>query len=109
REATSRRSACIPRATQAPLVHAVLPMTPGEERADKLMGQLHEWAMEAVELPRTGREAFIRQVAAHYYDDAIRNGLSVSQAEEWRESVSDWLHSLVEVIETSGGAGGGHA
>ena len=80
-----------------------------EERAEKLMGQLHQWAMEAIDMPRTRREAFIVDVAEKYYDDAIKNGLSASQAEEWRDSISDWLHSLVEVIETSGGAAGGHA
>lgn len=84
-------------------------MTQGEERADRLLGQLHQWAMEAVEMPRARRDAFITEVAAHYYDDAVKNGLSASQAEEWRESVGDWLRSLVEVIETSGGAAGGHA
>jgi hypothetical protein len=86
-------------------------MTPtdSDERADKLLGQLHQWAMEAVEMPRAGREAFIQEVAGRYYEDAVKNGLSDSQAEEWRESVSDWLRSLVEVIETSGGAAGGHA
>ena len=84
-------------------------MTQSEERADKLLGQLHQWAMEAVEMPRARREPFIAEVAGHYYEDAIKNGLSVSQAEEWRESVGDWLRSLVEVIETSGGAAGGHA
>ena len=80
-----------------------------EERAEKLLGQLHQWAMEAIEMPRARREAFIVDVAAKYYDDAIKNGLSASQAEEWRENIGDWLRSLVEVIETSGGASGGHA
>ena len=80
-----------------------------EERADKLLGQLHQWAMEAVETPRPAREGFIAEIADRYYDDAIKNGLSDSQAGEWRDSVADWLRSLVEVIETSGGAGGGHA
>lgn len=86
-------------------------MTPtdSDERADKLLGQLHQWAMEAVEMPRAGRAAFIQEVAGRYYEDAVKNGLSDSQAEEWRDSVSDWLRSLVEVIETSGGATGGHA
>lgn len=84
-------------------------MTQSEERADKLLGQLHQWAMEAVEMPRARREAFIDEVAGRYYEDAVKNGLSASQAEEWRESVADWLRSLVEVIETSGGAAGGHA
>jgi len=80
-----------------------------EERAEKLLGQLHQWAMEAVDLPRTMREAFIVEVAAKYYEDAVENGLSASKAEEWRENIQDWVRSLVEVIETSGGAGGGHA
>jgi len=84
-------------------------MTPSEPRADKLLGQLHQWAMEAVELPRAKRAAFIEGVAAQYYEDAVKNALSEIQAEEWRTSVGDWLRSLVEVIETSGGAGGGHA
>ena len=80
-----------------------------EERADRLLGQLHQWAMEAVEMRRPARDGFIAEIAEKYYDDAIKNGLSESQAEEWRDSISDWLRSLVEVIETSGGAGGGHA
>lgn len=80
-----------------------------EERAEKVLGQLHEWAMEAVEMPRPVRETFIEKVAEQYYDDAIRNGLSSDKAEEWRQHVSTWLRSLVEVIETSGGAAGGHA
>ena len=83
--------------------------TDSDERADKLLGQLHQWAMEAVELPRTAREAYIEEVAGRYYEDAVKNGLSDTQAEEWRESVADWLRSLVDVIETSGGATGGHA
>ena len=80
-----------------------------DSRAERLLGQLHHWAMEAVELPREEREAFIVDVATRYHDDAIRNGLAPAQAEEWRANVDDWLRSLVEVIETSGGAGGGHA
>lgn len=80
-----------------------------EERAEKLLGQLHQWAMEAIEHPRTAREAFIVEVAANYYDDAVANGLSASKAEEWRENIQDWVRSLVDIIETSGGAGGGHA
>ena len=80
-----------------------------EERAEKLMGQLHHWAMEAIEKPREERHDFIVEVAGRYYEDALRNGLSESQAQEWRMSVEDWLASVVEVIETSGGAGGGRA
>ncbi|HUP94679.1 MAG TPA: hypothetical protein VM164_07215 [Burkholderiales bacterium] len=80
-----------------------------EQRAERLLGQLHEWAMEAVGMPREQRVAFIAEVAAKYYDDAVQNGLNVLQAEEWRRNINEWLHALVEVIETSGGAGGGHA
>ena len=80
-----------------------------DERAERLLGQLHQWAMEAVELPRERRAAFIEEVATRYRDDALRNGLTEAQADAWRESVADWLASLVEVIETSGGSGGGRA
>ena len=80
-----------------------------EERAERLLGQLQQWAMEAVELPRDRREAFVLEVAERYYDDALKNGLGASRAEAWRDSISEWLRALVEVIETSGGAGGGHA
>jgi hypothetical protein len=80
-----------------------------EERAERLLGQLHQWAMEALETPRGERDAFILQIAARYYDDAVKNGLSQPQAEEWRLNVEQWLHELVEVIETSGGGSGGHA
>jgi hypothetical protein len=80
-----------------------------ESRAERLLGQLHRWAMEAIELPRDQRDEFMEKVAAQYHDDAIGNGLTAAQAEEWRKNIDDWLHSLVEVIETSGGAGGGHA
>jgi hypothetical protein len=79
------------------------------ERAERLLGQLHQWAMEAMELPREKRDAFIAEVAAQYYDDAVRNGSNAAQAEEWRENVDEWLHTLVDVIQTSGGAAGGHA
>ena len=80
-----------------------------ESRAERLLGQLHQWAMEAIELPRDQREDFIVAVATRYHDDAIKNGLPSAQAEEWKRSIDEWLRSLVEVIETSGGAGGGHA
>jgi hypothetical protein len=80
-----------------------------EERAERLLGQLHQWAMEAVETPREARVAFIESVAMRYREDAIRNGLDESQAEAWRESIVDWLSALVEVIATSGGARGGNA
>ena len=80
-----------------------------ESRAERLLGQLQHWAMEAVELPRDQREGFIEGVAAQYYDDALKNGLDTVQAEAWRTNVDEWLRSLVDVIETSGGAGGGHA
>ena len=80
-----------------------------EERAERLLGQLQQWAMEAMDLPRDRREAFVLEVADRYYDDALKNGLGTSRAEAWRDSVSEWLRALVEVIETSGGAGGGHA
>ena len=80
-----------------------------EERAERLLGQLHQWAMETVELPREAREAFVLEVAERYYEDALRNGLGASRAEAWRENIGEWLRALVEVIETSGGAGGGHA
>ena len=80
-----------------------------ESRAERLLGQLHRWAMEAIELPREERDAFIVNVAAQYHHDAIKNGLNSAQAEEWRRNIDEWLRSLVEVIETSGGAGGGHA
>ena len=78
-------------------------------RAERLLGQLHRWAMEAMELPREARDEFIVEVATRYHDDALKNGLAPAQAEEWRTNIDDWLRSLVEVIETSGGGGGGHA
>ena len=65
--------------------------------------------MEALELPRDRRAAFIGEVSQQYHDDALKNGLSALQAEEWRRNIDEWLHSLIEVIETSGGATGGHA
>lgn len=80
-----------------------------EERAERLLGQLQAWAMQAMDLPRMEREAFIVDIAASHYDDALKNGLDEAQAEAWRESVSEWLRALVEVIETSGGGAGGHA
>lgn len=80
-----------------------------ERRAERLLGQLHQWSMEAVDLPREERGEFIREIAAQYYDDAVKNGLSSAQAEEWRENINEWLHALVDAIETSGGATGGHA
>jgi hypothetical protein len=78
-------------------------------RAERLLGQLHRWAMEAMELPREKRDEFIVEVATRYHDDALKNGLAPAQADEWRINIDEWLRSLVEVIETSGGAGGGHA
>jgi hypothetical protein len=80
-----------------------------DERAERLLGQLHQWAMEAMELPREERRAFIAEVAAQYHDDAVKNGSDATQAEEWREHIDEWLHTLVDVIETSGGGAGGHA
>jgi hypothetical protein len=80
-----------------------------EKRAERLLDQLHRWAMEALERPRNQRDGFIVEVATQYYDDAVRNGLSASQAEEWRKNIDEWLHALVETIEVSGGAAGGHA
>jgi hypothetical protein len=79
-----------------------------EERAERLLRQLQQWAMEAVERPRDEREHFIAEVAGRYYEDAVKNGLSASQASAWRDSVGEWLRQLVDVIETSGGATGGH-
>jgi len=79
-----------------------------DERAERLLGQLQQWAMEVVEYPREEREALISEIASRYYEDAVKNGLSASQATAWRESVDEWLHELVQVIETSGGATGGH-
>jgi len=84
-------------------------MTTSDERAERLLGQLHQWAMEAVDIPREQRAAFVEDVATRYRDDALKNGLSATQAEAWRESVVEWLSALVGVIETSGGAGGGTA
>jgi hypothetical protein len=78
-----------------------------DERAERLLAQLQQWAMEAVERPRREREEFVQEVGRRYYEDAVKNGLSASQAEAWRESVSEWLRDLIHVIETSGGAGGG--
>jgi hypothetical protein len=83
--------------------------TDSEQRAERLLEQLHQWAMEAIDLPREERDAFVVQVAAKYYDDAVRNGLTTMQAEDWRKNVDEWLHSLIETIEVSGGAAGGHA
>ncbi|MGZ5090304.1 MAG: hypothetical protein ACXWCY_25745 [Burkholderiales bacterium] len=80
-----------------------------EQRAERLLEQLHQWAMEAIEMPRSKRDDFIVEVARKYYDDAVRNGLNVSQAEDWRRNIDEWLHALVETIEVSGGAAGGHA
>jgi hypothetical protein len=79
------------------------------QRAEQLLGQLQQWAMQTVELPREARDAFIADVAQQYYDDAVKNGLDATQADAWRESVNEWLRELVNVIETSGGAGGGRA
>jgi hypothetical protein len=80
-----------------------------EDRAERLLGQLHGWAMEAMEMPRGQRDAFIADIASKYYDDAVKNGLGAAQAEEWRININEWVRSLVDVIETSGGASGGHA
>ena len=60
-------------------------------------------------MPRERRTAFIEDIAARYYEDALKNGLTPAQAASWRDNVSEWLAALVEVIETSGGAAGGHA
>jgi hypothetical protein len=79
-----------------------------EERAERLLDQLHQWAMEALEVPRDQRDAFIVDVATKYQEDAVRNGLSESQADEWRQNIDEWLHALIETIEVSGGAAGGH-
>jgi hypothetical protein len=84
-------------------------MSSSEQRAEKLLEQLHQWAMEAMEMPREQRDAFIVDVARKYYEDAVRNGLSVAQAEDWRTNIDEWLRALVETIEVSGGAAGGHA
>ena len=84
-------------------------MSDSEARAERLLGQLHQWAMEALELPRDRRATFIGEVSQQYHDDALKNGLSAAQAEEWRRNIGEWLHSLVDVRETSGGATGGHA
>ena len=84
-------------------------MTNADERAERLLGQLHQWAMEAVEMPRERRAAFVEDIATRYRDDALKNGLSEAQAAAWRDSVVEWLGALVDVIETSGGAGGGRA
>jgi hypothetical protein len=65
--------------------------------------------MQAVELSRPERETFILDVADKHYEDALRNGLSEEQAQEWRSNVAEWLRVLVAAIETSGGAAGGHA
>lgn len=80
-----------------------------DERAERLLGQLHQWAIEAMDLPRETRGEFIARVSAQYHDDALKNGLSATQAEAWRHHINEWLHTLVDVIETSGGAEGGHA
>ena len=37
------------------------------------------------------------------------NALDVMRAEAWRDNVGEWLRALVDVIETNGGAAGGHA
>jgi hypothetical protein len=78
-----------------------------DARAEKLLGQLQQWAMEAVDQPRDERDRFIAEVSARYYEDALGNGLSQAQAEAWQENVRTWLRELVDVIETSGGASGG--
>lgn len=109
---SSRGSGCRTAGLQIPASKEVGPYTghmDSDERAEQLMGQLHHWAMEAIARPRGQRHDFIVEVAGKYYKDAVRNGLSASHAEDWRMSVEEWLESLVEVIETSGGAGGGHA
>ena len=84
-------------------------MSCSDERAERLLGQLQQWAMEAIALPRDSRAVFIADVSQQYYEDALRNGLSETQARDWRRNIDEWLHSLVELIETSGGATGGHA
>jgi hypothetical protein len=84
-------------------------MMNGDDRVEQLLGQLHRWAMLAIEEARDDRDAYIRRVADRYHGDALQNGLTEAQAEEWRTSVAGWLRELVDVIETSGGAGGGHA
>ena len=81
----------------------------GEDRAERLLSQLHEWAMQAIELPRTERESFILGVADRHYEDALTKGLTKQQAEAWRANVGTWLRELVDVIETSGGGSPGHA
>ena len=80
-----------------------------EKRAERLLDQLHQWAMEALEIPRDQRDAFIVEVAIKYQEDAVRNGLSALQADEWKRNIDEWLHALIETIELSGGAAGGHA
>jgi hypothetical protein len=80
-----------------------------DERAEKLLGELQQWAMEAVGRPRDERGRFVLEVSERYYEDALRNGLTTEQAAAWRSSVREWLHELLDVIETSGGAGGGCA
>lgn len=84
-------------------------MSDSDQRAERLLAQLQQWAMEAVALPRERRAGFIGDVSREYHDDALRNGLTANQAEAWRRNIDEWLNSLVDVIETSGGATGGNA
>src|SRR5688500_13285850 len=66
-------------------------------RAERLLGQLQQWAMEAIVLPRESRSAFIADVSQQYYEDALKNGLSAGQAQAWQSNIDEWLHALVEV------------
>jgi hypothetical protein len=85
-------------------------LPPDKQKAfDAVMSSLQRRAMEIVETPKTEREQvylIVRDELARAMRDCHTEENKIAP---WVEQYLSFLRSLVAIIESSGGASGGHA
>lgn len=83
-------------------------MTP-EKNQQLIEASLHRMAARVLEYPIDQREAAYKLMRENMVIDSEKFGINKRDYIEFEQKYMTWLRALVDMIEKSGGAKGGHA
>jgi hypothetical protein len=82
---------------------------PKENPHDLIMASLPGIAVQILEVPKSEREGLYTDFGIGFRKQAAAAGLDPKPAEEFGQKYLEFLRALVRIIESGGGASGGHA
>lgn len=77
--------------------------------SDEVLQAVNRRAMEIVSLPENERSERYEIYRDAYKQAGLDSGMTDEQSDEAAAKMDEWIRSLVTMIETSGGGGGGTA